>query len=411
MGPLHGIKVVEFAALGPCPMAAMILADLGAEVVRIERKPAPGAKPASASRGDAGPSQDAPTPPRGAEAPPSGGSGGSPLFDPNIDILNRSRRVVTLDLKKPEGLAAARELVAKADILVEGYRPGVMERLGLGPDDSIKANPRLVYGRMTGWGQSGPLAHAAGHDINYLSLSGALHAIGEPGGKPVVPLNLVADCGGGAMLLVVGVLAALTEARGSGLGQVVDAAMTDGSALLMTMMYTLKAMGQWGQTRGSNLLDGGAHFYDTYRCADGKYLSIGPIEPQFYALFLQKAGIDDPDFSQQWDRARWPELKTRLAAHLATRTRDAWCVLMEGSDACVAPVLDMDEAPEHPHNRARGTFIEVGGVVQPAPAPRFSRSTPATPRPPQVGATGEDVLADWGFTPDAIDGLRRAGAI
>ena len=411
MGPLHGIKVVEFAALGPCPMAAMILADLGAEVVRIERKPAPGAKPASASRGDAGPSQDAPTPPRGAEAPPSGGSGGSPLFDPNIDILNRSRRVVTLDLKKPEGLAAARELVAKADILVEGYRPGVMERLGLGPDDSLNANPRLVYGRMTGWGQSGPLAHAAGHDINYLSLSGALHAIGEPGGKPVVPLNLVADCGGGAMLLVVGVLAALTEARNSGKGQVVDAAMTDGSALLMTMMYTLKAMGQWGQQRGSNLLDGGAHFYDTYRCADGKYLSIGPIEPQFYALFLQQAGIDDPDFSQQWDRARWPELKTRLAAHLATRTRDAWCVLMEGSDACVAPVLDMDEAPEHPHNRARGTFIEVGGVVQPAPAPRFSRSTPATPRPPQVGATGEDVLADWGFTPDAIDGLRRAGAI
>lgn len=381
MGPLHGIKVVEFAALGPCPMAAMILADLGAEVVRIERKPAPGAKPAS------------------------------DLFDPKIDILNRSRRVVTLDLKKPEGLAAARELVAKADILVEGYRPGVMERLGVGPDASLAANPRLVYGRMTGWGQTGPLAHAAGHDINYLSLSGALHAIGEPGGKPVVPLNLVADCGGGAMLLVVGVLAALTEARNSGKGQVVDAAMTDGSALLMTMMYTLKAMGQWGQTRGSNLLDGGAHFYDTYRCADGKYISIGPIEPQFYALFLQKSGITDPDFNQQWDRARWPELKSRLAAHLATRTRDEWCVLMEGSDACVAPVLDMDEAPEHPHNRARGTFIEVGGVVQPAPAPRFSRSTPATPRPPKHGATGEDVLADWGFTPDAIDGLRRAGAI
>ena len=286
-----------------------------------------------------------------------------------------------------------------------------MERLGVGPDESLNANPRLVYGRMTGWGQSGPLASTAGHDINYLSLSGALHAIGEPGGKPVVPLNLVADCGGGAMLLVVGVLAALTEARNSGKGQVVDAAMTDGSALLMTMMYTLKAMGQWGQTRGSNLLDGGAHFYDTYRCADGKYVSIGPIEPQFYALFLQKAGITDPDFSQQWDRARWPELKTRIAAHLETRTRDEWCALFDGSDACVAPVLDMDEAPEHPHNRARGTFIEVGGVIQPAPAPRFSRSTPATPRAPKHGATGEDVLADWGFTPDTIDGLRRAGAI
>lgn len=381
MGPLHGIKVIEFAALGPCPMAAMILADLGAEVVRIERKLPPGAKP------------------------------GSELFDPRIDILNRSRRVVTLDLKKPEGIAAARQLIAGADILVEGFRPGVMERLGLGPDDALKANPRLVFGRMTGWGQTGPLANAAGHDINYLSLSGALHAIGEPGRKPVVPLNLVADCGGGAMLLVVGVLAALTEARNSGQGQVVDAAMTDGSALLMTMMYTLKAMGEWTQQRGSNLLDGGAHFYDTYRCRDGKYISIGPIEPQFYALFLAKTGLTDPDFSQQWDRARWPELKARLAAHLETRSRDEWCQLLEGSDACVAPVLDMDEAPEHPHNRARGTFIEVGGIIQPAPAPRFSRSTPATPRPPITGATGEDVLADWGFQAAAIDALRQAGAI
>jgi len=381
MGPLHGIKIVEFAALGPAPMGAMILADLGAEVVRIERKLPPGAKP------------------------------GSELFDPRLDILNRSRRVVTLDLKKPEGLAAARQLIAGADILIEGFRPGVMERLGLGPDECLGSNPRLVFGRMTGWGQTGPLANAAGHDINYLSLSGALHAIGEPGGKPVVPLNLVADCGGGAMLLVVGVLAALLEARTSGQGQVVDAAMTDGSALLMTMMYTLKAMGDWTQQRGSNLLDGGAHFYDTYRCADGKYISIGPIEPQFYALFLDKTGLADPDFSQQWDRARWPELKVRLAAHLATRSRDAWCALLEGTDACVAPVLDMDEAPEHPHNRARGTFIEVGGVVQPAPAPRFSRSSPAQPRPPITGATGEDVLADWGFTPDALDGLRKAGAI
>lgn len=381
MGPLHGVKIVEFAALGPAPMGAMILADLGAEVVRIERKPPPNAKP------------------------------GFEIFDPQRDILNRSRRVVRLDLKKAEGLDAARRLVADADILIEGFRPGVMERLGLGPDESLAANPRLVYGRMTGWGQFGPLSQSAGHDINYLSLSGALHAIGEAGGKPVVPLNLVADCGGGAMLLVVGVLAALTEARSSGHGQVVDAAMTDGSALLMSMMYTLKAMGQWSQERGTNLLDGGAPFYDTYRCADGKYISIGPIEPQFYALFLHKAGIDDPDFSQQWERSRWPELKTRLAAHLATRSRDAWCALLEGSDACVAPVLDMDEAPEHPHNRARGTFIEVGGVVQPAPAPRFSRSIPAQPRPPVVDGAGEDVLADWGFTPAEIDGLRTAGAL
>lgn len=381
MGPLHGIRIVEFAALGPAPMGCMILADLGAEVVRIERKLPAGAKPASE------------------------------LFDPKIDILNRSRRVVSLDLKKPEGLAAAKQLAASADVLIEGFRPGVMERLGLGPDDCLAANPRLVYGRMTGWGQTGPLANSAGHDINYLSLSGALHAIGEPGGKPVVPLNLVADCGGGAMLLVVGVLAAALEARTSGKGQVVDAAMTDGSALLMTMMYTLKAMGNWTQQRGSNLLDGGAHFYDTYRCADGKYISIGPIEPQFYTLFLQKTGITDPDFKQQWERARWPELKTRLAAHLETRTRDEWCALLEGSDACVAPVLDMDEAPEHPHNQARGTFIEVGGVIQPAPAPRFSRSIPAQPRPPVVGATGTDVLSDWGFAPDEIDALRMAGAI
>lgn len=298
-----------------------------------------------------------------------------------------------------------------ADVVVEGFRPGVMERLGLGPDECIKANPRLVYGRMTGWGQTGPLAPTAGHDINYLSLSGALHAIGEPGGKPVVPLNLVADCGGGAMLLVVGVLAALLEARGSGRGQVVDAAMTDGSALLMTMMYTLKAMGQWSQQRGSNLLDGGAPFYDTYRCADGKYVSIGPIEPQFYAEFLQTAGITDPDFAHQWDRARWPELKARLSAHLATRPRDAWCELFAGSDACIAPVLDMDEAPKHPHNQARGTFIDIDGVMQPAPAPRFSRSTPARPRPPAPGVTDEGALADWGFSPAAIDALKTAGAI
>ena len=381
MGPLHGIKIIEFAALGPAPMGAMILADLGAEVVRIERKLAPGAKPASE------------------------------LFDPAIDILNRNRRVVTLDLKKPEGLAAARQLIAAADGLIEGYRPGVMERLGLGPDECLATNPRLVYGRMTGWGQTGPLASTAGHDINYLSLSGALHAIGEPGGKPVVPLNLVADCGGGAMLLVVGVLAALLEARSSGRGQVVDAAMTDGSALLMTMMYTLKAMGQWSQQRGSNLLDGGAHFYDTYRCADGKYVSIGPIEPQFYALFLHTAGITDPDFAHQWDRARWPELKARVAAHLATRPRDEWCELFAGSDACVAPVLDMDEAPKHPHNQARGTFIEVGGVTQPAPAPRFSRSTPARPVAPVPGVTDEGALAEWGFSPAAIEALKAAGAI
>ena len=286
-----------------------------------------------------------------------------------------------------------------------------MERLGLGPDACLARNPRLVYGRMTGWGQSGPLAHSAGHDINYLSLSGALHAIGEPGGKPVVPLNLVADCGGGAMLLGLGVLSALVEARTSGLGQVVDAAMTDGSALLMSMMYTLKAMGQWSNERGTNLLDGGAFFYDTYRCADGKYLSLGAIEPQFYALFLEKCGINDPAFEAQWARGQWPQLKEKLAMVIAQKSRDEWCALFEGTDACVAPVLDLDEAPRHPHNQARGTFVSVHGVVQPAPAPRFSRTPAATPRPPAGQTEGAAILADWGFPAAAIEALQAVGAI
>ncbi len=379
-GPLAGVRVVEFAGLGPAPMAAMMLADMGAEVVRIERKRVAGA------------------------------GAGFEIFDPAVDILNRSRRVVSLDLKKPEGLEAARRLIAGAEMLVEGFRPGVLERLGLGPDVLHELNPALVVGRMTGWGQSGPLAHSAGHDINYLSLSGALHAIGEPEGKPVVPLNLVAD-GGGALMLVAGMLAALVEARASGRGQVVDAAMTDCSALLASMIYTLKHTGQWQPARGSNLLDGGAHFYGTYRCADGKCLAIGPIEPPFYRRFLALAGIDDPLFERQFDRASWPELRRRLAGHLATRSRDEWCAVFAGSDACVSPVLDMDEAPAHPHNLARHTFVEVEGVVQPAPAPRFSRSGNRAPSAPQRGATGEDVLADWGFGPDVIEALRRAGAI
>ncbi|HJW03394.1 MAG TPA: CaiB/BaiF CoA-transferase family protein [Azospira sp.] len=379
MGPLHGIKVVEFAALGPAPMGTMLLADLGAQVVRIERK--------------------------------TSGRPTADLFDPKIDILNRNRQVVALDLKKPEGIEAALQLIANADALIEGFRPGVMERLGLGPEVCLARNPRLVYGRMTGWGQSGTLAQAAGHDINYLSLSGALHAIGEKGGKPVVPLNLVADCGGGALFLALGVLAALLEAKGSGKGQVVDTAMTDGCATLMTMMYTLKAMGQWSQERGSNLLDGGAHFYDTYRCLDGKYISIGPIEPQFYALFLEKAGIANPDFQAQWDRGQWPALKEKLAAILLGKTRDEWCALMEGTDACVAPVLDMDEAPKHPHNVSRGTFIEVEGVVQPAPAPRFSRTVPDKPTPPTASPAPAEVLAGWGFTADEVARLQACGAV
>ncbi|MDE2372264.1 MAG: CoA transferase [Burkholderiales bacterium] len=383
MGPLQGVKVVEIAAMGPAPMGAMILADLGAEVLRIERK----------------------------QAVTGGRAAASALFDPQLDILNRSRRVVTLDLKQPQAIAATLRLVAGADLFVEGFRPGVMERLGLGPEPCLARNPKLVYGRMTGWGQTGPLAQTAGHDINYLSLSGALHAIGEPGRKPVVPLNVVADCGGGAMLLVVGLLAALVEARTSGRGQVVDAAMTDGSALLMSMIYTLKASGQWLPDRGSNLLDGGAHFYDTYACADGRWISVGAIEPPFYAQLLKIAGITDPAFASQDDRSVWPELKRRLAAVFATKPRDAWLALFEGSDACVAPVLDMDEAPSHPHNAARGTFVEVGGVVQPAPAPRFSRTPTARPTPPTPGADGSAVLADWGFGAAEIEALRATGAL
>lgn len=366
MGPLQGLRIVEFAALGPAPMAAMILADLGAEVLRIER-------------------------------PLAGESGEAPLFDPRADILLRNRRVVRLDLKQAEAVAALLDLIGHADGLVEGFRPGVLERLGLGPQTCLERNPRLVYGRMTGWGQHGPLAKAAGHDINYLSLSGALHAIGEPGGRPTVPLNLVADGGGGAMLLVVGILAALLEARTSGRGQVVDAAMTDGSALLTTMIYSFKAMGAWSPERGTNILDGGAPFYGTYRCRDGKWLAVGAIEPQFYGRFLELAGIVDPDFRDQWRRERWPALRERLAAVIATRDRDDWCTIMAGTDACVAPVLDLDEAPRHPHNLARQTFVEVDGLTQPAPAPRFSRSV-ADPPVRSMTDTGE-MLSAWGVSP------------
>lgn len=380
MGPLKGIKVVEFAALGPAPMGAMLLADLGAEVLRIERKTTVNGRPTA------------------------------DLFDPKIDILNRSRRVVALDMKKPEAIETALRLIEQADVLIEGFRPGVMERLGVGPEVCLARNPRLVYGRMTGWGQTGTLAHAAGHDINYLSLSGALHAIGEKGGKPVAPLNLVADCGGGAMLLAMGVLAGVISARNTGRGQVVDAAMTDGAAVLMSMMYTLKAMGQWTQERGSNLLDGGAHFYDTYQCSDGKWLSVGAIEPQFYALLLEKTGIDDPAFKAQWDRSQWPELKEKLAAVLVTQSRDAWCAIFEGTDACVAPVLDMDEAPTHPHNLSRGTFIDVAGVTQPAPAPRFSGTPAGQPTAPQPDGDAQ-VLTDWGFSADEQERLQAQGAL
>lgn len=378
-GPLEGLKVVEMVGIGPAPFCAMMLADMGAEVIRIDR-------PGVAS----------------AVAPD----------DARFDVTARGRRSLAIDLKKPGGADTVLRLIDKADVLIEGFRPGVMERLGLAPAACHARNPKLVYGRMTGWGQTGPLAHAAGHDINYIALSGALHAIGRPGEPPVVPINYIGDFGGGAMMLAFGVLCALLESRRSGKGQVVDAAMTDGAALLSAMMYGFKADGSLNNQRGENLLDGGAHFYNTYACADGKYVSIGSIEPQFYAMLIQLCGIDDPAFAAQRDAHGWPMLKYRLADVFKTKTREEWCALMEGTDVCFAPVLDWDEAPQHPHNRARETFINVSGVVQPAPAPRFNKTPPGVPAAPaEPGAHSEAILQDWGFDGAAIGELKERGVI
>lgn len=379
-GPLHDLKLIEFAGIGPGPFAAMLFADMGATVVRIERKAAM-RRPLS------------------------------PLNLGPFDVVSRGRLSVALDIKRPAGREAALRLIEQADALIEGFRPGVMERLGLGPEVCLARNPKLIYGRMTGWGQTGPLAHAAGHDINYIALSGALHAIGTAE-QPLPPLNLVGDFGGGAMMLAWGMMAALWEAQRSGQGQVVDAAMTDGAAYLMTMIYGVKAAGLWSNQRQANLLDGGAFFYGTYECSDGKFVAVGPIEPHFYALFLEKLGVDDPELADQFDPSAWPQQRARLAAIFRTRTRDEWCALLEGTDACVAPVLDLDEAPLHPHNQARQTFVEVDGVVQPAPAPRLSRTPTASPSPPpEPGADTEKVLRAWGFGEAEIEHLREAGAI
>ena len=381
-GPLAGIKVIEMVGIGPCPFAAMMLADMGAEVIRIDRKTKPGA--------------DNPF----------------PMLGTKFDVMARGRRSLALDLKHPQAREVVLQLIGQADILIEGFRPGVMERLGLGPDACQERNPKLVYGRITGWGQAGPLSQAAGHDLNYIALSGMLHAMGRADSPPSPPLNLVGDFGGGAMMLAFGVVCAALEARSSGKGQVVDAAMTDGSALLGSMMYGMRAFGSWRDEREANMLDGGAPFYDTYGCLDGKYLSVGAIEPQFYAQLLALSGASDPEFTKQWSQPRWPQLKEKFAALFATRTRDDWCALLEGTDACVAPVLDMAEAPLHPHNAARGSFIEIDGVTQPAPAPRFSRTAPeagaAAAAPGQHSAA---VLADWGWSLDAIETLRSAGVI
>jgi alpha-methylacyl-CoA racemase len=326
--------------------------------------------------------------------------------------MNRSRHAIAVDLKKPEGVALVLRLAGAADALIEGFRPGVMERLGLGPEPCLARNPKLVYGRMTGWGQDGPLAQAAGHDLNYIALAGALHSIGRAGQPPTPPLNLVGDFGGGALYLAFGLVCGMLEAQRSGKGQVVDAAMVDGAASLMTLFYALHAAGSFTAPRGENVLDSGAFFYDVYECADGKYVSVAPIEDKFLAEFLRRMEIDATEMPPKMDRRRWPEAKATLAARFKRKTRDEWCRLLEGSDACFAPVLSMTEAPSHPHNLARHSFVEIDGIVQPAPAPRFSRTPAARPTPPETpGERGIASLAQWGLPPAEIAALKRCGAL
>lgn len=376
MGPLTGIRIIEIEGLGPAPFAGMMFADMGAEVISITRK--------------------------------------SAAADARVEntISERGKKSIAINLKDPRGVEAVLKLCESADALIEGFRPGVAERLGIGPDDCAARNPKLVYGRMTGWGQTGPLAHTAGHDINYISLSGALHAIGRDGDKPVPPLNLVGDFGGGGMFLAFGVVSAILEASRSGKGQVVDTSMVEGSAALMHMMYSFFNQKQWTDQRGVNLLDTGAHFYETYETSDAKYISLGPIEPQFYHILKEKLELDD-SFEQQMDPARWPELEEKLAAIIKTKTRDQWCALLEGTDACFAPILSMTEAPKHPHNVARNSFIEVNGEIQPGPAPKFSRTVPTV----QAGASRpgshtDEVLASVaGYDSDTLAALRADGVL
>jgi alpha-methylacyl-CoA racemase len=376
MGPLNGYTVIELSGIGPAPMAGMILADMGAEVIRIERAGA-----------------------------------WNPLK--SRDVSFRGKKSVVLNLKHPQGVDTLLRMVENADVLIDPYRPGVCEKLGIGPDVCLERNPKLIFGRMTGWGQEGPLAKAAGHDINYISITGALHATGRPGEKPVPPLNLVGDMGGGGMLLVSGILAALLETHNSGKGQVIDAAMVDGAAQLMWMFHGFHALGAWDESqRGANMLDGGAHFYDSYECADGEYISIGSIEPQFYALLKEKAGLDEETFANQNDKAAWPELTGKLAEVFKTKTQAEWCDLMEGTDVCFAPVLNFIEAAKHPANIAREVYIEVDGITQPAPAPRFSR-TPSEVRhgAHELGTDTHEVLTAMGFESREIEALREAETI
>jgi len=379
MGPLAGVKVVELAGIGPGPFCAMMLADMGADVVRVER----------------------------ASNVPADMPEGSPP-----DVASRGKRSIGVDLKNPEGVEAVLRLIEESDILLEGFRPGVTERMGLGPDVCLERNPALVYGRMTGWGQDGPYAQAAGHDINYIALSGVLSMIGRKDSGPVPPLNLVGDFGGGGMLLAFGVVSALVSARASGQGQVVDAAMVDGAAVLAAMFSSMAATGMWKPERGSNMLDTGSHFYDVYECADGEYISIGSIEPQFYSILLEKLELDPADLPRQMDRDQWPALKDKVAGLFKTKTRAQWCEIMEHTDICFAPVLNWSEAPDHPHNKARETFIDVAGITQPAPAPRFSGTPTAVPAPPpHPGQDTDATLTDFGFSADEIESLRSSGAI
>ncbi|MES2019776.1 MAG: CaiB/BaiF CoA-transferase family protein [Pseudomonadota bacterium] len=367
--PLAGLRILEMAGIGPGPFCGMMLADHGAEVIRVER---PGA---------------------------------SGLTEAARDPLLRSRRTITLDLKKPEAIAAVRRIAATCDGLIEGFRPGVMERLGLGPEALLADNPKLVYGRMTGWGQTGPLADEPGHDIDYIAISGTLHALGEAGRKPVAPMNLVGDFGGGGMMLAFGMLAAILSAQATGQGQVVDCAMTEGSAVLTSMIWGFRAMGRWSGERGTNLLDGGAHFYDTYETADGKWIAVGAIEPQFYAALRRVMALDGAKWDAQFAPALWRKLKADLAERFKHRTRDAWIAAFAGHEACIAPVLGFDEAVAHPHNVARGAFVTTDGVTQPAPAPRYSVSATVPPR--MAGAPdGAAILAEAGFTPAEIAALR-----
>ncbi len=374
MGPLQGFKVIEIEGLGPAPFCGMMLADMGAEVISVTRR--------------------------------------SDQADRKAAIGERGKRSIALNLKSAEGVETLLKLCEGADALIEGFRPGVAERLGFGPDVVAERNPKLVYGRMTGWGQDGPLAHAAGHDINYISLSGALHAIGRKGEPPVPPLNLVGDFGGGGMFLAFGITCGLLEASRSGKGQVVDVSMVEGSAVLMHMMYSFMAQGFWQDERGSNMLDGAAHFYDSFETSDGKYVSIGSIEPQFYAQLIELAELDAEAFAPQMDVSQWPALKEQLAAKIKTKTRDEWCAIMEGTDVCFAPILSMNEAAEHPHNQARQSFLKTDGVLQPAPAPKFSRTSPEVKHLAKAaGSDTEAVLGEAGFSADEIAALKQAGAL